>query len=172
MSADTTAKEHCPCGSEESYAECCGQVHDGHRPPPTAEALLRSRYAAFAKGKVDYLLETAHPDIREDLDEESLRSWAEESKWLGLEIVETQLGGEDDDEGLVEFIAHYENSDGESVDHHERSYFKKDDGRWYFLDGEPAVREPYRREEPKIGRNDPCHCGSGKKFKKCHGRAA
>jgi uncharacterized protein YecA (UPF0149 family) len=30
--------------------------------------------------------------------------------------------------------------------------------------------EPYRREEPKVGRNDPCPCGSGKKFKKCHGK--
>ena len=29
----------------------------------------------------------------------------------------------------------------------------------------PATR---RRERPKIGRNDPCWCGSGKKFKKCH----
>lgn len=27
--------------------------------------------------------------------------------------------------------------------------------------------EPYQREIPKIGRNDPCHCGSGKKYKKC-----
>lgn len=30
----------------------------------------------------------------------------------------------------------------------------------------------YRRETAKIGRNDPCHCGSGKKFKKCHGADA
>jgi preprotein translocase subunit SecA len=27
--------------------------------------------------------------------------------------------------------------------------------------------EPFRRERPKIGRNEPCPCGSGKKFKKC-----
>ncbi len=33
---------------------------------------------------------------------------------------------------------------------------------------EPA--QPSVREEPKIGRNDPCSCGSGKKYKKCHGQ--
>jgi len=31
---------------------------------------------------------------------------------------------------------------------------------------------PFVREEPKIGRNDPCPCGSGKKYKRCHGTAA
>jgi preprotein translocase subunit SecA len=31
--------------------------------------------------------------------------------------------------------------------------------------------EPITRDEPKLGRNDPCHCGSGKKFKQCHGSA-
>ena len=34
---------------------------------------------------------------------------------------------------------------------------------------EPAAAAPKRREAPKIGRNDVCPCGSGKKFKKCHG---
>lgn len=34
---------------------------------------------------------------------------------------------------------------------------------------EAAPAAPYVRPGPKIGRNDPCHCGSGKKFKKCHG---
>lgn len=36
-------------------------------------------------------------------------------------------------------------------------------------DAEP--QQPFRREMPKLGRNDPCYCGSGKKFKKCHGGA-
>jgi preprotein translocase subunit SecA len=34
--------------------------------------------------------------------------------------------------------------------------------------GDDAIRQ-VKRDEPKIGRNDPCHCGSGKKYKKCHG---
>jgi preprotein translocase subunit SecA len=35
--------------------------------------------------------------------------------------------------------------------------------------GDDAEIKTVRRDEPKIGRNDPCHCGSGKKYKKCHG---
>jgi preprotein translocase subunit SecA len=35
--------------------------------------------------------------------------------------------------------------------------------------GDDAPIKTVKREEPKIGRNDPCWCGSGKKFKKCHG---
>jgi preprotein translocase subunit SecA len=35
--------------------------------------------------------------------------------------------------------------------------------------GDDALVKTVRRDEPKIGRNDPCWCGSGKKFKKCHG---
>jgi len=35
--------------------------------------------------------------------------------------------------------------------------------------GDDADVRTVRRDEPKIGRNDPCHCGSGKKYKKCHG---
>ena len=36
---------------------------------------------------------------------------------------------------------------------------------------EPSKEKPIRRDQPKIGRNDPCHCGSGKKYKHCHGKA-
>ncbi len=32
-----------------------------------------------------------------------------------------------------------------------------------------AAAEPFRRADAKQGRNDPCACGSGKKYKKCHG---
>ena len=40
-------------------------------------------------------------------------------------------------------------------------------------DGEEAsapAQTPFRRDERKVGRNEPCPCGSGKKFKQCHGR--
>ena len=78
-------------------------------------------------------------------------------------------GGENDDEGYVEFIAHY-SANGQTVEHHEHSYFKRLDGEWKFIDGEIESGVPYVREEPKIGRNDPCPCGSGKKYKKCCGK--
>ncbi|HEU4695022.1 MAG TPA: SEC-C metal-binding domain-containing protein, partial [Vicinamibacterales bacterium] len=38
--------------------------------------------------------------------------------------------------------------------------------------GGDDVVKTVRRDEPKVGRNDPCPCGSGKKYKKCHGQAA
>jgi preprotein translocase subunit SecA len=38
--------------------------------------------------------------------------------------------------------------------------------------GGDDVIKTVRRDEPKVGRNDPCPCGSGKKYKKCHGAAA
>jgi hypothetical protein len=38
--------------------------------------------------------------------------------------------------------------------------------------GDDAKVATIRRDEPKVGRNDPCPCGSGKKYKKCHGAAA
>jgi preprotein translocase subunit SecA len=40
------------------------------------------------------------------------------------------------------------------------------------LGGDDALQKTVRRDEPKVGRNDPCPCGSGKKYKKCHGAAA
>ncbi|MBA3501679.1 MAG: SEC-C domain-containing protein, partial [Deltaproteobacteria bacterium] len=37
-------------------------------------------------------------------------------------------------------------------------------------EGDAGKAEPVRRDRPKVGRNDPCPCGSGKKYKKCHGK--
>lgn len=44
-----------------------------------------------------------------------------------------------------------------------------EDVMYYVLEEKFGKVEQIVREEPKVGRNDPCHCGSGKKFKKCHG---
>ena len=86
-----------------------------------------------------------------------------------MEIVATEKGTEQDDEGLVEFIARY-SVNGTDFEHHERSYFQRIDGEWKFIDGELVKPEPIVRESPKVGRNDPCPCGSGKKYKKCCGK--
>ena len=88
---------------------------------------------------------------------------AENADWDSLEILNTTKGGEKDDEGTVEFVAKYD-LNGEDKIHHENSLFKKQDGAWYFYD--VIKRQPIVKEaEP--GRNDPCPCGSGKKYKKC-----
>ena len=159
----------CPCGSPRPFDDCCRPFLDGTRRPETAEQLMRSRYSAFTRVEMDYIRETTLPKRRADLDEAATRAWAEGSEWLGLEILAVDGGGPDDDSGTVEFQASYE-QDGEEELHHERSTFLRQDGRWYFVEGKHAGPATFVREQPKVGRNDPCPCGSGKKFKKCCGR--
>jgi len=86
-----------------------------------------------------------------------------------LKILDIQKGGPDDDEGLIEFAAHYTDKKGTNR-HHELSSFRKFDGQWCFYDSQPPKVKQYIRTAPKIGRNQPCPCGSGKKYKKCCGR--
>ena len=75
--------------------------------PPTAEALMRSRYTAFVHGDIDYLEDTLAPGTRDDFDRKAITHWAKQSQWLGLEILSTEAGREDDDSGYVEFIASF-----------------------------------------------------------------
>ncbi|HGY89777.1 MAG TPA: YchJ family protein [Planctomycetes bacterium] len=156
----------CPCGLEKSYEECCGPYIEGKRRPPTAEALMRSRYTAYVKGAIDYVIETNDPTEKEKVDRDATEKWSKESEWHGLEVLEVDKGGPDDDRGSVEFIAEY-TFEGERQRHRELAHFRKKDGRWYYRDGKMRAGETYTREAPKIGRNDPCPCGSGKKYKKC-----
>lgn len=159
----------CPCGLDALYTECCGPLIKGERHAKTAEALMRSRYSAYTQVEMDYILSTTHPDQREDYDEANSRKWAAESEWYGLEIVSTEAGGEEDNDGVVEFIAKYAQKRMRHS-HHERATFSKIEGQWYFEDGEIVAPKPIKRETPKVGRNEPCPCGSGKKFKKCCGK--
>jgi len=160
--------EKCPCGSELEYTECCGPVISGERTAATAEQLMRSRYTAYVKKEIPYLGASLHPDHRKDYNEKSTREWAEGSVWHKLEILTTEAGGPEDAEGTVEFIASFTQA-GKMTAHHEVASFKKEDGSWFFVHGEAPAPKTVVRTEPKIGRNDPCSCGSGKKFKKCCG---
>ncbi|MEF2144079.1 MAG: YchJ family protein [Desulfovibrionaceae bacterium] len=158
----------CPCNSWKTYDECCGPILAGEITAPTAEALMRSRYTAYAVKNVEYLRDTLTEDQREGFDMEGAMNWAESAEWLGLEILDTEDGGENSAEGFVDFIARYVQG-GAKQAHRETARFRKEDGKWLYVDGD--VRgEPQKRATPKIGRNDPCHCGSGKKFKKCCGK--
>ncbi len=156
----------CHCNSGLDFASCCGPILSGEKRAETAEALMRSRYCAFVCDKIDYLTESLHPSHRHDHDVAATRRWASNADWLGLEIRSVEDGGVDDTEGLVEFVASYREN-GVVRNHHEISRFKKDDGNWYYVDGDAPKVETYVKDQPKIGRNDPCHCGSGKKYKKC-----
>lgn len=156
----------CPCGSEKEYSVCCQPYIEGNEHAPTAEALMRSRYSAFVVHNVEYLNETVDPQKKREFDAEGIKKWSEQSEWKGLQIVDTKNGTEEDSTGEVEFIAKYE-MEGEDRVHHEVGHFRKSRDRWYFVNGETVSPKPFTREEPKVGRNDPCPCGSGKKYKKC-----
>ena len=88
MSAKTTAL--CPCQSSLSYEDCCGRFHSGNMFPETAEQLMRSRYSAFVLKKIPYIVQTTVPSQQTLLDEKALQDWANETQWLGLEIVKAE----------------------------------------------------------------------------------
>lgn len=163
--------ELCPCSSERAFEACCGPYLRHEADPPTAEALMRSRYTAFTRHDLDYVVESHHPDSRKGIDRAMTRRWMTESEWLGLDVETVSAGGPDDEQGTVDFVARYRMM-GREVPHREHAIFKRHQGRWYFVDSKIGGKgETKRRESPKVGRNDPCHCGSGKKFKACHGKA-
>ncbi|MCB7136021.1 YchJ family protein [Cellulosimicrobium marinum] len=130
----------CPCGTGDTYGACCGRHHAalrgdgaGGAGAPTAEALMRSRYSAFAVGDADYLLATWHASTRPgtlDLDDDV--------EWRRLDVVRTEAGGPFDDAGVVEFVAHHR-SRTDRTDRgrlHEVSRFVREDGRWLYVDGQ------------------------------------
>ena len=129
---------------------------------------MRARYTAYTVNNIDFVERTHDPESPHDFDRNASEAWASQSTWQGLEIVETVAGGAADDTGVVEFIARY-TFQGQAHAHHERSQFVRRDGVWFFKDGETVKQRPIVRTSPRIGRNDPCSCGSGKKYKKCCG---
>ncbi|GGZ22613.1 hypothetical protein CP967_02700 [Streptomyces nitrosporeus] len=122
----TTADSPCPCGLPASYADCCGRFHAGGRTAPTCEALMRSRYAAFAVQDPAYLLRTWHPDTRPatlDLDPGT--------RWTGLEILGTTEGSPFHTTGTVTFRAHFTHGAAPGS-LHEQSRFARHDGAWVY----------------------------------------
>jgi SEC-C motif-containing protein len=156
----------CPCQSGLSFDACCGPILAG-TPAPTALALMRSRYTAYTRGDVAHLTRTLAPEHRAGFDAADVSAGMRETQWLGLEILDTKDGGAADSTGMVEFVARFQ-AQGQARALHERSRFRRDetDGGWVYIDGEMDV-QPVK----KPGRNEPCPCGSGKKFKQCCGRA-
>jgi SEC-C motif-containing protein len=128
---------------------------------------MRARYSAYVGAQMDFIFNTTHPDHRQGYDHEGTKEWAESSEWLGLEIVGTQKGQKTDTTGEVEFIARFREKDT-LREHHENAQFKKTGEQWLFTDGAMVKAKPIT--VVKVGRNDPCTCGSGLKYKKCCGK--
>ncbi|MFP5440015.1 MAG: YchJ family protein [Gammaproteobacteria bacterium] len=127
----------CPCNPEVEYAACCGRYISGGKLPPTAEALMRSRFSAFAKQNANYLVATVLPEKRERNELKSTQKSFRGILWVKLDVLATDKGGENDDTGTVEFRAYWQAAAGrEKGSLHERSTFVKQGDRWYYADGE------------------------------------
>ncbi|GAA0334017.1 YchJ family protein [Morganella psychrotolerans] len=147
----------CPCGSEKNMAQCCGPYLSGQQSAPDARALMRSRYSAFVTHNADHLIRTWYPPERAQLVRDDLETGFTQTQWLSLNIIDFQTGPVPD-EAFVEFCACFIDKKSEDKQLiHERSRFRLIDNQWFYLDG----------VTPQTGRNDPCPCGSGKKYKKC-----
>ncbi|WP_459991571.1 YchJ family protein [Methylosoma difficile] len=147
-----------------AYLACCGVFHHGDGVPVTAEALMRSRYCAYALQDADYLQNTWH----ETKSPKTIDFSKENAQWLRLEIVETKKGGANDGKGVVSFKAFFQ-QEGEDFVMRETSRFVKEKGRWLYVDGSGAISKV-----ADIGlqsKNGACPCGSGKKYKRCCGVA-
>lgn len=171
----------CPCGNELEYKSCCGQYIDAELPAPTPETLMRSRYTAFTLANIDYIEKTMRGKAKQEFDYNGAKEWAENAEWTNLTIVNASELKPADVVGYVEFVAEFsENGEAQLV--HERSRFEKINGAWFYTDGRGVPQEAHCHDEHcqhnhsqtkhdakkiKTGRNDPCPCGSGKKYKKC-----
>lgn len=118
---------NCPCCSGLSYEACCEPYHNKASNAPTAEALMRSRYCAYALPNGAYLMETTFPSKRYQHDAQDMQEWGEQNTWNSLEIVAKP------ETNKVEFKAYYTDKEGKEQLHHELSTFKKQDGKWYYF---------------------------------------
>jgi len=144
----------CICGLNRDFSECCETIILHKRQATSPEELMRSRYSAYTKADVKYLLFSCAKESRYPEDSEAIEEFASGVEWLKLDVLEAE--GE-----RVEFKAYYRDKrDKEGIKVlHEKSSFLKEDGVWKYKDGELY--------NSKVERNEICPCGSGKKYKKC-----
>ncbi len=148
----------CPCQSGLAYPDCCAPYHQGRSLPPDAEALMRSRYSAYALQQTGYLVATTVPAQQALLNTTAIDQWSRNSQWLGLQVYQHRRIGQR--HAQVAFSARFQEAGGAPQTHEELSAFVLIDRHWYFID--PTV--------PLPGMKQPCFCGSGKKFKACCGQ--
>ena len=125
----------CPCTSKIPFDRCCGPYISGAKAPENAELLMRSRFSAYAMGKVDYLIETTAEAERGALSREELAAYCKSISCVGLKILSREAGGPGDDTGSVKFHASLQ-VNGKRQLHSELSRFSREEGRWRYVDGD------------------------------------
>ena len=151
----------CYCHSQQPFGQCCEPLLKG-KAAPSAEALMRSRYSAYATGKFDYVLETYSQEKREQLSLDDLQENAEATQWLALQVEQHHPDGETAE---VQFCAYFKEQ-GKLYKLHELSRFVRESQQWKYHDGDILPDTG----PVKIGRNDACFCASGRKYKQCCGK--
>lgn len=146
----------CPCGSGSAFSSCCQPILNDHSLATTAEMLMRSRYTAFVQQHGQHIQASWHTRTRP----KTLNFDDHPVVWLGLQVHNHQDGQADDNVGSVNFTSSYLEN-GQLCKLQEGSQFLKEDGLWYYLEGDCKVTKE------KIARNTACPCGSGQKFKRC-----
>lgn len=149
---------NCPCCSNKVYQDCCSLFIDLNQAPHTALQLMRSRYTAYVKHNLDYLQTSWHHSTRP---ENGVASDLGVTQWSQLYIIEAIQGRVQDNSGTVEFVAYFLNNKN-NAKMHEISHFIKQHNKWFYVDGEIIENSTFQP-----GRNSPCYCGSGKKYKHC-----
>lgn len=122
----------CPCCSKLDYEVCCKPYHDDRLIPQTPEALMRSRYSAYALANIDYIKKTMQGKPLANFNEQDAKIWANSVKWLKLSVINAYETTSN--QGYVEFIARFIEK-GQHHQFHELSEFRWFDGRWFYVDG-------------------------------------
>jgi len=153
----------CSCGNKIGFENCCGPIINGS-PAPNAEALMRSRYSAFVHRKLDHIERTNAPEIASDFNRAEAERLAEECEWHSFEILHLT---ESENTAQIEFVIKFKR-DGLEMAQAELASFRRENGQWIYESGQINLQQN-QRQVKKVGRNDPCPCGSGMKAKKCCG---
>ncbi len=168
MAESLDINKPCPCCSGQTYRQCCQRLISGQQYAKTPLQLMRSRYSAYALDNMDYIEATMRGKALKALQKMTDQlTETEQPKWYRLEIIDAPEVGANDTTATVEFIAYFRTG-LQSHQLHELSYFKKIDHQWFYVDGEHRDRSV--KDANAVGRNAPCPCNSGKKYKKCCGR--
>ena len=152
----------CPCGSGQPFGDCCGAILSGRRPAATAEQLMRARFTAHVVRDYLFLHRTYRETANRPFEAEPVVA---PTQWTRL-VVHSHTPGRDPDTAFVDFSA-YGTEEGREQILQEKAEFVRQNGAWIYT---RAVREgpaPFKAAGPKPGRNDPCPCGSGRKYKHC-----